>query len=113
MRAGTRRLSMRSCGSTTRLTAHSISRAISRRSRITADIAYVRLHGPGGKYQGSYSDEALGVWARRIRDWQRDLKAIIYFDNDDSGFAAFNALRLRELNESPNGSDRQKHHITH
>ncbi|MDP9055484.1 MAG: DUF72 domain-containing protein [Acidobacteriota bacterium] len=65
---------------------------------ITADIAYVRLHGPGGKYQGSYSDDALREWARRIDAWRRDLKAIyVYFDNDDSGFAAFNALRLREL----------------
>jgi len=70
---------------------------------ITTDIAYVRLHGPGGKYQGSYSDGVLREWAQRIRDWQRDLKAIyLYFDNDDSGFAAFNALRLREL--TGNGS---------
>ena len=27
---------------------------------ITADFSYVRLHGPEGKYQGSYSDEELG-----------------------------------------------------
>ena len=66
--------------------------------RITTDIAYVRLHGPGGKYQGSYSDEVLHEWARRIEGWRRDLKAIyVYFDNDDAGFAAFNALRLKEL----------------
>jgi uncharacterized protein YecE (DUF72 family) len=65
---------------------------------ITADITYVRLHGPGGKYQGSYDDEALQNWARRINEWRRDLKAIyVYFDNDDSGYAARNALRLREL----------------
>jgi uncharacterized protein YecE (DUF72 family) len=65
---------------------------------ITADIAYVRLHGPGGKYQGSYDDQALGTWARRIDGWRRDLLAIyVYFDNDDSGHAARNALRLREF----------------
>ncbi|MDQ6675763.1 MAG: DUF72 domain-containing protein [Acidobacteriota bacterium] len=65
---------------------------------ITADITYIRLHGPGGKYQGSYDDEALRVWAQRIKDWRRELKAIyFYFDNDDSGYAAYNALRLREL----------------
>jgi uncharacterized protein YecE (DUF72 family) len=65
---------------------------------ITADFAYVRLHGPGGKYQGSYSDEALRAWAARIEEWRRTLGAIyVYFDNDDSGFAAFNALRLKEL----------------
>ncbi len=65
---------------------------------ITADIAYVRLHGPGGKYQGSYGDDALQEWADRIQVWRKDLKTIyVYFDNDDSGFAAKNALRLREL----------------
>lgn len=65
---------------------------------ITTDIAYVRLHGPGGKYQGSYGDEALRVWATRIDNWRGMLKAVyVYFDNDDSGYAAHNAMRLREL----------------
>jgi uncharacterized protein YecE (DUF72 family) len=65
---------------------------------ITADIAYIRLHGPGGKYQGSYDDAALRKWAGRIKDWRRQLKAIYcYFDNDDSGYAPQNALRLREM----------------
>jgi uncharacterized protein YecE (DUF72 family) len=67
---------------------------------ITTDFTYVRLHGPGGKYQGSYDDETLRVWARRVKEWQRDSKAVyVYFDNDDSGYAAWNALRLREMAE--------------
>ena len=37
---------------------------------ITADFIYVRLHGPGGRYQGSYDDEALGNWARNIHQWR-------------------------------------------
>jgi uncharacterized protein YecE (DUF72 family) len=66
--------------------------------KITADFAYIRLHGPGGKYQGSYSDHALGGWARQLSEWQRRLRSIYcYFDNDDSAYAAFNALRLKEL----------------
>lgn len=65
---------------------------------ITADFAYVRLHGPGGKYQGSYTDAQLREWADRIRSWRRRLRsAFIYFDNDQAGYAARNALRLREL----------------
>ena len=65
---------------------------------MTADFAYVRLHGPGGKYQGSYSDEALAAWAARIRDWRSRLRAVyVYFDNDESGYAARDALRLKEL----------------
>ena len=66
--------------------------------QVTADSAYIRLHGPGGKYQGTYSDTALGHWAARIRDWDRELKSIyVYFDNDDSGYAPRDALRLVEL----------------
>jgi uncharacterized protein YecE (DUF72 family) len=65
---------------------------------ITTDLTYIRLHGPGGKYQGSYDDQALGTWAGRINAWRRDLQQIyVYFDNDDSGYAAHNALRLREF----------------
>jgi len=66
---------------------------------ITADFAYVRLHGPDpGKYQGSYSKEKLKAWARRIETWAADLKAVyIYFDNDQVGYAAANALTLKEM----------------
>ncbi|MBV9470584.1 MAG: DUF72 domain-containing protein [Abitibacteriaceae bacterium] len=65
---------------------------------ITADFAYIRLHGPGGAYQGSYSEEALQEWARLIRQWSETLKAIyVYFDNDQAAYAVYNALRLKEL----------------
>jgi uncharacterized protein YecE (DUF72 family) len=65
---------------------------------ITANFTYIRLHGPGGKYQGSYSDEALQGWAKRIAGWQSTLKAVYcYFDNDDSGYAAGDALRLKRM----------------
>jgi uncharacterized protein YecE (DUF72 family) len=63
---------------------------------VTTDFAYVRLHGPGAKYQGSYSDEALNGWAKRIEGWRRELDEVyVYFDNDQSGFAPQDALRLR------------------
>ena len=66
---------------------------------ITADWTYIRLHGPTAfKYQGSYTDAQLGEWARRIRDWSRRMKAIyVYFDNDDSAYAVYNALTLKRL----------------
>jgi uncharacterized protein YecE (DUF72 family) len=64
---------------------------------VTANFAYVRLHGPGGKYQGSYSGDALEGWARRIARWRQRLSAVyVYFDNDQAGYAAANALQLRE-----------------
>jgi uncharacterized protein YecE (DUF72 family) len=67
---------------------------------LTADWTYIRLHGPGGKYQGSYSTEQLREWADRIRSWRRKLKAVfVYFDNDQAGYAALNALELKRLVE--------------
>src|SRR3954469_8391207 len=66
---------------------------------LTADWTYIRLHGPTErKYQGSYSTSKLKAWSRRILDWSRTLKAIyVYFDNDDSAFAAQNALALKQM----------------
>jgi uncharacterized protein YecE (DUF72 family) len=68
----------------------------------TADFAYVRLHGPGGKYQGSYGDKALAEWAERISAWKQEMKAIyVYFDNDEAGYAAQDALRLKAMLTEP------------
>jgi uncharacterized protein YecE (DUF72 family) len=67
---------------------------------ITADFAYVRLHGPGNRYQGNYSDDALHDWALKIKEWQKHLDTIyVYFDNDEAGYAAHDAMRLRKLVE--------------
>jgi len=70
----------------------------------TASLVYIRLHGPGAKYQGSYSDKVLGEWAARIKKWAGSGKSVfIYFDNDQEGYAAFNAdtlagmLKLRKV----------------
>jgi uncharacterized protein YecE (DUF72 family) len=65
---------------------------------ITADFAYVRLHGPGRKYQGEYSSRVLREWSRRIVQWRRTLSAVyVYFDNDQAAYAAKNAGELKEL----------------
>ena len=65
---------------------------------LTTDFAYLRLHGPGGKYQGSYSEIALLAWAKLIRGFTRRGKDVYcYFDNDERGFAPQDALRLRKI----------------
>ena len=66
---------------------------------ITADFAYVRLHGPAaGKYQGSYTDAQLERWAERVAEWSRSLRAVyLYFDNDQHGYAAQNARTLKRM----------------
>ena len=62
------------------------------------DFVYVRPHGPGAAYQGSYSDAALAGWARTIEEWRRaGLDVYAYFNNDWGGYAVENAMRLRRM----------------
>lgn len=69
---------------------------------ITADFVYIRLHGPGDAYQGLYEEDALLGWAGAIRQWARGGRQVYrYFDNDENGYAARNALRLQELLRIP------------
>lgn len=64
----------------------------------TADFIYIRLHGPGDKYQGSYSHNALTKWAKMCNAWMNEKKDVyIYFDNDQEGYAAFNAIELKKM----------------
>lgn len=65
---------------------------------VTADFVYLRLHGPGGKYQGSYSERILKQWSEQIGQWQDAGKDVyVYFDNDQAGYAAFNAQQLKAI----------------
>ena len=65
---------------------------------VTADFAYVRLHGPTAQaYGGSYSQHALAAWAEEIRSWRRLKRVYVYFDNDEAGYAVRNAATLRRL----------------
>jgi len=67
-------------------------------AEVTADFTYVRLHGPGNKYQGDYSQKDLRTWAKMIEVWRTKLQhTFVYFDNDQAGFAAKNALELKRL----------------
>ena len=60
-------------------------------------FVYVRFHGVAKKYGGSYPDDALREWARRLRRAAaagRDVYA--YFNNDIDGAAVANARTLIE-----------------
>ena len=71
---------------------------------VTAEFAYVRLHGPGlGKYQDAYSSDRLRRWSQHVDEWAKNLTSIyIYFDNDEAGYAPRNALELKRV---VNGED--------
>jgi uncharacterized protein YecE (DUF72 family) len=64
-------------------------------TRVTADFAYVRLHGDEILYESGYSPESLDTWAARVDGWRatgRD--AFVYFDNDIKVRAPYDAMAL-------------------
>jgi uncharacterized protein YecE (DUF72 family) len=69
---------------------------------LTSRLAYVRGHGPGGRYFGNYSDEELAQWAARLAEWRREGREVFcYFDNDVKSAAPADALRLIAALEAP------------
>lgn len=65
---------------------------------VTADFVYIRLHGPGDAYQGSYVTGTLAGWAGAISSWAGQGREVYcYFDNDQEAFAARNALELQGM----------------
>lgn len=65
--------------------------------KVTADFAYVRLHGAHELYHGLYGEKLLRKWMGTIRDW--GIETFIYFDNTDDGSAATDALLLQKMLE--------------
>ena len=73
---------------------------------VTADFAYVRLHGHRARYRGAYGDAALAGWAEwlglRLAEG-RDV--YVYFDNtDEADHAVRDARRLEALLAGPKGA---------
>lgn len=67
---------------------------------VTADFAFIRLHGPGEAYRGSYDEHDLSGWAGAISSWTRQGKDVYcYFNNDEAGNAPKNALALERMLE--------------
>ena len=64
---------------------------------ITADFAYVRLHGSTELYASCYDESELADWAAKIRQWARGGDVYVYFDNTAKGAAPRNAERIAEL----------------
>ena len=64
---------------------------------VTADFAYVRLHGDTELYASGYSDTALDEWAALMRGWaEGGADVYAYFDNDMKVRAPFDAMGLIE-----------------
>jgi uncharacterized protein YecE (DUF72 family) len=65
---------------------------------VTARHVYVRGHGPGGRYRGTYPEPTLESWAAHIEIWRNAKRAVyVYFDNDQKSAAPKDAKRLISL----------------
>lgn len=65
---------------------------------VTAEIAYIRMHGPTKLFASSYSDEQLQELAAYIKNISSDVERVyVYFNNDFHGYAIKNAETLRDL----------------
>ncbi len=61
----------------------------------TASFAYVRGHGPGGRYHGRYEASALTAWAGWVDERrQAGMSVFSYFDNDVKSAAPKDAALL-------------------
>jgi len=58
---------------------------------------YLRLHGPGGKYSGSYPDDVLQEYSTYIREWQEGGKTAYVYFNNTMGEAVQNLITLNAL----------------
>jgi uncharacterized protein YecE (DUF72 family) len=66
--------------------------------RSNGPFVYVRFHGAGQRYGGSYASDTLGTWADRMVRWSTaGLPVWAYFNNDIDGHAVRDAHRLREM----------------
>jgi uncharacterized protein YecE (DUF72 family) len=66
---------------------------------IESDLAfvYLRFHGPGGSYRGSYEDEVLYEYADYISDWLAQGKTVYSYFNNTMGAAVANLFTLKDL----------------
>ncbi len=65
---------------------------------VTANIAYIRMHGPTKLFASSYSNEQLQELAKYIKSTLPDVERVyVYFNNDFHGYAIKNAQTLQGL----------------
>lgn len=61
------------------------------------NFIYLRFHGPGGNYKGSYSEDLLHEYASYIREWLIQGKEVYSYFNNTMGSAIDNLRTLRMM----------------
>ncbi len=63
----------------------------------TASFRYLRFHGPGGRYRGSYSNDFLFKYAQHIKAWINEGKTVYFYFNNTMGDAVKNLQTLNDF----------------
>ena len=61
------------------------------------NFIYLRFHGPGGGYRGSYGDDVLNEYASYIKEWQDEGKNVYCYFNNTMGEALNNLVTLNKM----------------
>lgn len=61
------------------------------------NFMYLRFHGPGGRYRGSYTDDFLNEYAQLIKTWMREGKDVYCYFNNTMGDAVKNLETLNAM----------------
>jgi uncharacterized protein YecE (DUF72 family) len=67
------------------------------------DTIYLRFHGPGGKYRGSYPDDVLQEYSTYIHEWQEEGKTVYTYFNNTMGDAVQNLSTLNAFVQQARG----------
>ncbi len=62
-----------------------------------SEIIYLRFHGPGGTYRGSYSDDFINEYSTYIQSWLQENKTVYVYFNNTMGGAYKNLMLLNKL----------------
>ncbi|GAB4092113.1 DUF72 domain-containing protein [Flaviaesturariibacter terrae] len=64
---------------------------------ISETVAYLRFHGPEGRYRGGYDEATLKAWAERVVAWTKSGKDVYIYFNNTMGDALPNLQTLNAL----------------
>lgn len=64
---------------------------------IDVDFVYLRFHGPGGSYRGSYTSDVLAEYASYIQEWLFEGKTVYAYFNNTMGEAINNLATLKNF----------------
>jgi uncharacterized protein YecE (DUF72 family) len=75
---------------------HDIPKSATPMLQQEGSFVYLRFHGPGGGYRGSYADDILAEYASYINEWREECKTVYTYFNNTMGDALKNLITLNE-----------------